>query len=162
MNDLLTDPKMSPKRFAGYYADFDFQLFPDVQNPDVFLRTQRGNCQDYAILADYVLKRKDYETILVRVVLVGTIAHDVCYVAQVKSYLDYNNRVYFKTLQGCPGNLRAIANKVADSFDANWTTASAYTYTYDEDIKHMKLTVVKSDPPSEDPQGGIPLPSDLR
>jgi hypothetical protein len=65
--------------------------------------------------------------------------------------LDYNNRAYVKNLQRSGRRLREIADKVADSFDANWTSASVYTYNYDEDIKHMKLVVVKTDPPSEDP-----------
>ena len=38
MSDLLTDPKLTPKRFASYFEDFDFDLHPfDVQDPDVFL-----------------------------------------------------------------------------------------------------------------------------
>jgi hypothetical protein len=40
---------------------------------------------------------------------------------------------------------------VADSFQANWTSASVYTYNYTEDIKHLTLTVVKTDPPADDP-----------
>ena len=58
LNDLLTDSPMTPKRFADYFEDFDFVLFDQVQDPEVFLRTERGNCQDYAILGDYVLTRR--------------------------------------------------------------------------------------------------------
>jgi hypothetical protein len=156
MQDLLSDAKMTPKRFANRFEDFDFEYHAEVQPPEQFLARQRGDCDDYAILADFILKQKKYETMLVRIVLVGTNAdaHDICYVAQVKAYLDYNNRAYVKNLQRSGPRLREIAEKVADSFDANWTSASAYTYNYDEDIKHMKLVVVKTDPPSEDPDAG--------
>jgi len=160
MNDLLSDSKLTPKRFASRFADFDFEYHLQVQNPDVFLRTQKGDCADYAILGDYVLRKEKYETRLIRVVLVGSLAHDVCYVFQVKGYLDYNNRVYFSKVQGSGRTVREIADKVADSFQANWTSASVYTYDYSEDIKHLTLTVVKTEPPAEDPDiaGAVPAP----
>ena len=152
LGDLLADAKMTPKRFANRFEDFDFEYHPEVQPPDLFLARQKGDCDDYAILGDYVLKRKRYTTLLIRVVLVGNNAdaHDVCYVTQVKAYLDYNLRDCFINLQRSGKRLREIADKVADSFDANWTSAAIYTYDYNEDIKHMKLVVVKTDPPSED------------
>jgi hypothetical protein len=151
MNDLLSDSKLTPKRFAGRFGDFDFEYHLQVQNPDVFLSTQKGDCADYAILGDYILKQKKYETCLIRVVLVGSLAHDVCYILQAKAYLDYNNRTYFSTLQHSGRTIREIAGRVADSFQANWTSASVYTYDYTEDIKHLTLTVVKTEPPAEDP-----------
>jgi hypothetical protein len=156
MNDLTSDPKMTPKRFAGHFEDFDFEYNVAVQNPDVFLRRQKGDCADYAILGDFVLKQKKYTTRLIRVVLVGSLAHDVCYVYQVKAYLDYNNRAYFTTLQRSGRTIREIADKVADSFQANWTSASVYTYDYTEDLKHLTLTVVKTEPPAQDPDAGTP------
>lgn len=159
MQDLLSDAKMTPKRFAGRFADFEFEFNPYVQDPDVFLQRQRGDCADYAIMADYVLKRKQFETRIIRVALVGTLAHDVCYVTQVKAYLDYNNRVYFKNLERSGRSLREIAEKVAASFDANWTSVSVYTFDYGEGIKHLTLTVVKTDPPSEDADSASPGPA---
>jgi hypothetical protein len=161
LEDLLADTKMTPKRFANRFEDFDFEYHAEVQPVEQFLRRQRGDCDDYAILADYVLSRKHYDTMLIRIVLVGTDAdaHDVCFVTQVKAYLDYNNRIYVKNLQRSGRRLREIADKVADSFDANWTSASLYTYNYDEDIKHMKLVVVKTDPPAEDPDAGGAAPA---
>jgi hypothetical protein len=151
VNDLLSDTKLTPKRFAGRFEDFDFEYHLRVQNPDVFLSTQKGDCADYAILGDFVLKQKKYETCLIRVVLVGSLAHDVCYVFQAKAYLDYNNRAYFSTLQHSGRTIREIAGRVADSFQANWTSASVYTYNYTEDVKHLTVTVVKTEPPAEDP-----------
>ena len=151
MADLLNDPKLSPKKFAAQFESFEYEFHPEVQPPDVFLREQRGDCDDYAILGDYVLRRKGYDTRLVRVSLVGRIAHDVCYVAQSKAYLDYNNRRYASNLEGAGRRLRQIANEVADSFHANWTSASEYSYDYTTDKKLIGRTVVKTDPPSRDP-----------
>ena len=149
--DLLGDAKMTPKQFAAHFERFDYEFHPEVQPPDAFLESRRGDCDDYAILADYVLKRKGYGTRLVRVSLVGRIAHDVCYVVSSEAYLDYNNRKYFSTLEGSARRLRAIAMEVASSFEANWTSVSEYTYDYNTDKKSLGLTVVKTDAAAHDP-----------
>jgi hypothetical protein len=149
--DLINDAKLTPKRFAAHFENFEYEFHVEVQPADVFLSSQRGDCDDYAILADYVLKRKNYNTRLVRISLVGRVAHDVCYVIQSKAYLDYNNRKYASTLEGSGRRLRQIANEVADSFEANWTSASEYTYDYNTEKKSIGVTVVKTDPPARDP-----------
>jgi hypothetical protein len=151
LHDLLTAPKMTPKKFADYFEDFDYEYHEEVQDPEVFLSTQRGDCDDYAILGDYVLKRRGDETHLIHVRMVGQVAHDVCYVTPGKSYLDYNLRVFYRNVERSGPTVREIAAKVAESFNSNWTSASEYTYTYDEGVKHMTFTVVKTDPPGEDP-----------
>ena len=159
MGDLVNDPKMTPKRFAKAFSDFKFELHPetDVQSPDTFLETRCGDCIDYAVLADHVLKRRGYETRLIRVEMVGrTIGHAVCYVTESRAYLDYNNREYFMKLERCGRTVREIAAKVADSFDANWTLASEFTYSYREDVKRAVYTVVKTDPPASDPDFAQP------
>jgi len=151
LDDLLNDPKMTPKRFADYFGDFAYEYGEAVQTPAEFLTARRGDCDDYAILADYVLKRKGYQTRLIHVRMVGRVAHAVCYVTQSHAYVDYNNRHYFINLQRCAGTIRAIATSVADSFEANWTSASEFTYEYEENKKHFGPTVVKTDPPASDP-----------
>ena len=151
LQDLLNDPKMSPKHFADYFEEFDYEYGAAVQTPEAFLSTRRGDCDDYAVLADYVLKRKDFQTRLIHIRMVGRVAHAVCYVTQSHAYLDYNNRHYFLTLQRCGASIREIASKVADSFEANWTSASEFTYEYQENKKHFGATVVKTDPPASDP-----------
>src|SRR4051812_40518873 len=78
--DLLNDPKLTPKRFASQFETFEYEFHPEVQPAEVFLTERRGDCDDYAILADYVLKQKNFTTKIVRVSLVGRVAHDVCYV----------------------------------------------------------------------------------
>jgi hypothetical protein len=161
LSDLLSDTKMSPSRFAGYFGDFEYDVHPfDVQDPDVFLATQRGDCIDYAVMADYVLKQDGYSTRLIRVEMVGkNMGHAVCYVSQSTAYLDYNNRKYMFKLRRAGWRLREIATDVANSFDANWTFASEFTYTYKEDVKRAVMTVVKTDPPDTDPDAAGPAPA---
>jgi hypothetical protein len=154
LRDLLEDPKMTPNRFAGYFEDFEFELHPfDVQDPEQFLETQRGDCIDYAVLADYVLKRDGYRTRLIRVEMVGlNMGHAVCYITERHAYLDYNNRKYFIKLAHSGATIREIATKVADSFDANWTFAQEFTFGgYESYTKRAVFTVVKTDPPVTDP-----------
>lgn len=156
--NLLEDNKMTPKRFAGYFQDFDFSLHPfDVQDPEVFLETRTGDCIDYAVMADYVLSRDGYATRLIRVEMVGkNMGHAVCYVTDNHAYLDYNNRKYFTKLTRSGMRLREIASLVAETFDANWTFASEFTYNYNDSVKHVVMTVVKTDPPETDPDAGGP------
>jgi hypothetical protein len=156
LSDLLSDAKMTPARFAGYFEDFEYEVHPfDVQDPDVFLATRRGDCIDYTVMAHYVLKQDNYSTRMIRVEMVGkNMGHAVCYVNESKAYLDYNNRKYFFKLKHSGRRLREIATDVADSFDANWTFASEFTYTYKEDVKRAVMTVVKTDPPDTDPDAG--------
>ena len=163
LDELLSDPKMSPKKFAGLFGDFAFDVHPfDVQDPEIFLSTRTGDCIDYAVLADYVLKRNGYDTRLIRVEMVGkNMGHAVCYVTPDRVYMDYNNRHYYFALVRSGPTIREIATKVAASFDAHWTFASEFTYDYNTSIKKVVLTVVQTDPASMDPDGtryGSPRP----
>ncbi|HTZ20944.1 MAG TPA: hypothetical protein VMC06_08675 [Opitutaceae bacterium] len=151
---LQHDPRLTPKRFANYFADFGYELSLPVQPAEVFLAREKGDCDDYAVLADFVLKPKGYATRLIHVRLVGRIPHAVCYVAQAKAYLDYNNRDVFFTLARSGPTLREIATRVASSFDANWTSATEFTYSYVTEAKSWGATVVKTDPPKNDPALG--------
>ncbi|HWA87899.1 MAG TPA: transglutaminase-like domain-containing protein [Opitutus sp.] len=150
LRELLDEPRMTPKRFASNFDDFDFEAHDEVQAPDEFLGSRKGDCDDYAILADYVLSRKNYHTRLIFIRLVGRVAHAICYVNEDRAYLDYNNRIFFVTLERCRPHLREIADHVGDYVQANWTSVSQFTYTYKEDRKHFLLTVVKTDPPDSD------------
>jgi len=149
--DLLNDPQMSPKRFAAYFEDFAYEFAAPVQSPDEFLQARSGDCDDYAVLADYVLHQRNYATRLIHVRVVGKVAHAVCYVMQNRAYLDYNNRRYFFTLTRSGPTIREIAEKVADSLEANWTSASEFTFDYQQNRKYFGATVVKTDSPAADP-----------
>jgi hypothetical protein len=72
-------------------------------------------------------------------------------VVESKAYLDYNNRKYASNLEGSGKRLRQIAKQVAESFDANWTSISEYTFDYNTAKKTIGLTVVKTAPPARDP-----------
>ena len=150
--DLEAEPTMTPGEFASLFAFFTFEYRPFLQGPEVFLRNRSGDCDDYAVLADHLLRRHNYKTRLIRVELVGTnVRHVVCYVTEKKAYLDYNNRRYFLTLERSSPSLRSIANKVADSFEKNWTSVSEFKYNYGDTRQQLVWTVLKTDPPSRDP-----------
>jgi len=152
LKDLENEPKMTPGHFADLFGEFAYDYFPYVQSPDTFLQNRLGDCDDYAIMADHVLSRRDYHTRLVRVDLVGTnISHVVCYVTEQKVYLDYNNRRFFFNLERSRPTLRAIAEKVADSFEKNWTSATEYTYAYEDPRPQTVWTVVKTESAELDP-----------
>lgn len=146
----LSDPGLTPKRFAAYFEDFEDEIGVEVQTPAEFLSRRRGDCDDYAILADHVLRQRGYDTRLVHVRMVGRIAHAICYVFEDRAYLDYNNRKFFFTLQRCGPTLREIATKVADWFEANWTSVSEFTYDYETEQKRFRITIVKTAPPESD------------
>ncbi|MBI2518514.1 MAG: hypothetical protein HYV95_16690 [Opitutae bacterium] len=152
LKELESEPNMTPGHFADLFEDFAYDYYPYVQAPDTFLQTRSGDCDDYAILADYILSRRNFKTRLIRVELVGTrINHAVCYVMEKKVYLDFNNRKYAFNLERSSPSIREIATKVADSFEKNWTSATEYTYSYAEGRQRAVRTVVKTDPPERDP-----------
>lgn len=149
--ELMADQKLTPKRFAAMFESFQYEFGTAVQDAEQFLRAKRGDCDDYAVLADYVLSRHGFGTKLVHVRLVGRVAHAVCYVAEDKAYLDYNNRTYFINLQKSGPTLREIAEKVSQAIEGNWTSASEFTYDYATNEKAVVRTVVKTSPPALDP-----------
>ncbi len=153
MQELLSAKKMTPKKFANYFENFRFENHQfDVIDPHQFLSKRAGDCIDYAVLADHVLSKRGYDTRLIRVEMVGkNVGHAVCYVTESRAYLDYNNRKYFFTLERSGSSIREIAAKVAASFNANWTFAQEFTFDYESFIKRAIYTVVKTAPPSTDP-----------
>lgn len=141
LKELTDHPNLNAKKFAAYFEDFDYEFNSSIQPASVFLRREKGDCDDYAVLADYVLRQKGFGTRLIHVRLAGRIAHAVCYVNENKAYLDYNNRKFFFTLTKSGADLREIASKVAASLEANWTSASEFSYSYETRRKTMLATV---------------------
>lgn len=161
--ELESHPKLTPKRFAAYFESFDYEVRREVQPAELFLARRKGDCDDYAVLADQVLRPHGYQTRLIHVRLAGMIAHAVCYVHEDKAYLDYNNRAVFFTLTRAKPSLRDIARKVADSLEANWTSASEFVYSPETNRKTIVATVVRTAPPDEDPPlGASPAPSRIQ
>lgn len=148
MNELLDNPKLNAKKYASYFGDFAYEFSSEIQTGPVFLARQKGDCDDYAVLADFVLKKHGGKTRLIHVRLAGRVAHAICYVDDNNAYLDYNNRAVFFTLTKCAPDIREIANKVARSLEANWTTASEFTYSYVTQRKTMISTVSQTGGPA--------------
>jgi formyltetrahydrofolate hydrolase len=96
------------------------------------------------VLANFVLSHHGLGTRLVHVRVAGRVAHAVCYVTENNAYLDYNNRKFFVTLERSKPDLRAIANTVADSLSASWTTASEFTHPYETRRKTMTATISRT------------------
>jgi len=156
LQELLAEKELTPKKFASRFANFEYEFAADVLPADVFLQRRKGDCDDYAVLADHVLRHHRQTPRLIHVRIVGRVAHAVCYVTESKAYLDYNNRKYFINVERCGPSLRDIATQVAESFKANWTSVSEFTYSYEEDRKRFGVTVVKTDPPANDPDRNPP------
>lgn len=148
---MASNSRMTPGRFAAELADFSYQFRAQAQAPDEFLSRRAGDCDDFAIAADAVLRQRGYHTHVVLVRMVGRVAHAVCYVEESRAYLDYNNRRYAVKLTRSKPRLREIAEKVAASFDANWTSVSELTYHNTSEEVTIKWTVVKTSPASDDP-----------
>jgi soluble cytochrome b562 len=143
LDELLKTESMNPRKFAAYFKDFEYKFHSEIQNPEVFLSTKSGDCDDYAILADTVLRKHGFKTRLISVRMPGLLTHVVCYVEEDKLYLDFNNRVYLSRTQKSDPDLREIAKKVAKSFEANWTSVSEFTYR--DGAKELIKTVSKTD-----------------
>jgi hypothetical protein len=139
LEELRNDSKLTPARFARYFADFTFEYHDQVQAPETFLSTQSGDCDDFATLAATILGEKGYTTHLISVRMANE-THVVCYVEETKCYLDYNIRgCLFRTVSS-DGSLNNIARKVAKSFDAKWTSAAEFTYA--QGVKHLVNTLL--------------------
>ena len=142
--ELLDNPRLNARKFADYFADFAYEFNEAILPPTVFLAREKGDCDDYAVLADFVLKKHGLDTRLIHIRLSGRVAHAVCYITENRAYLDYNNRAVFFTLSRSGPDIRDIAAKVADSLEASWTTASEFSYSYETRRKVMIATISKT------------------
>ena len=154
VEDLVYAAEMNPNRLAQAVSNFAYEFHAQLQPPEVFLEKRAGDCDDFAVLADVVLKQHQFHTRLIHVRMAGGISHAVCYVQESRAYLDYNNRRYFFKLTGSKPRLREIAEKVAASFEGNWTTVSEFTYDAASEQKAILYTVVKTESPERDPDHG--------
>ena len=129
----------TPEHFAHNFADFKFVFHAEVQEPKVFLATKSGDCDDFATLAADVLKKSGYSPRLVAIRMKKE-THVVCFIPEVNSYLDYNNRAAANPLVPSDGSLTDIATKVAHSFGRNWV--SVYEFTYRQKIKWLVNSIL--------------------
>lgn len=155
LRDLEQAPELNAKQFGTLFQFFRFEGSPVIRPPEQFLGERLGDCDDYAVLADVVLAKRGLNTRCIQVKFAGAgVGHAVCYVAENKAYLDFNNRKYFVTLERSGPTIRQIAKKIADSFELEWTTAAEFTYSYDTMRKKLTLVVVRTDSPDKDPDRG--------
>jgi hypothetical protein len=125
LQELRDDPNLTPEGLMAYFRDFEFKLDPELQDPEVFLATRSGDCDDFASLAATLLSEKQYTTQLVAVFMDGR-THVVCYVQEVHGYLDYNCREQSAPLQTTDGKLEDIADKVAAYFRQTWRCVAEF------------------------------------
>lgn len=149
VDDLLSDGNLTPESLLRKFAHFRFRLGEDVQAPKDFLKSEAGDCDDFATLAADVLRAKGYTPKLI-VVFMPRDIHVVCYVQEANAYLDYNRRAFSKPLVTCNGTVSEIAAKVAASFSETWHCASEYTFH--NGIRRFLYTDFRqADPPEPSP-----------
>jgi hypothetical protein len=142
----------TPEQLAHRFASFKFEFHAEVQDPDVFLKTKKGDCDDFATLADDVLTREGYTTHLITVRMPGE-THVVLYVDEAKGYLDYNFRSAKHPCQKSDGNLQHVASQVAASFHLPWL--AVYEFNYHHKTKHLVTDIVMND--KVDPAANGPI-----
>ncbi len=157
--DQLDRPGLNARKFASYFSDFGYEFNSQIQDAPTFLAREKGDCDDYSVLADFVLKKQGLGTRLIHIRLAGRVAHAVCYVTENKAYLDFNNRAVFFTLARSGSDLRDIASKVAQSLEASWTTASEFSYSYSTRRKTMITTIAQTGETVDNPAPGQAKPS---
>jgi hypothetical protein len=142
LDDIRKTSDLTPQKFASFFSDFQFKFRTEVQDPQVFLATESGDCDDYATLAATVLRERGYTPRLITVRM-PNLVHVVCYIEETKSYLDYNNRGYFMRTVSCGSNLEEIAKKVAKANKLRWNSVSEFTY--EAGVKRLVKTVVEGE-----------------
>jgi hypothetical protein len=125
IEELRNDANLTPERFMAHFRNFKFELSEKLQSPEVFLATQTGDCDDFASLAAEILREKKYTTRLIVVFMDGQ-THVICYVKEIKGYLDYNHRQSSVAVQTTDGNLEDMADQVARYFKSRWRCVSEY------------------------------------
>ena len=123
LEELQNERRLTPSKFAKLFRDFNYSRHDEIQDPEVFLLTQSGDCDDYASLAADILRAHGYTTHLVSI-RTETDVHVVCYIDETRSYLDYNNRGYFFRTVRCDDSLEKIAAKVSRSLQATWVSVA--------------------------------------
>jgi hypothetical protein len=124
---MQQDPDLSPQRLLSHFAGFAYELGEQLQDPETFLRRGRGDCDDFASLADRLLTERGWDCKLV-VVMMERQTHVVCYVAEAEGFLDFNRRAVADPITRSAATLEDIADKVAGSFRSRWWVASEIEY----------------------------------
>jgi len=144
----------TPEHFAHRFANFKFEFHAEVQDPLVFLKTKKGDCDDFATLADDALTREGYTTHLIAIRMPGE-THVVLYVDEAHGYLDYNYRSAKHPCLSSDGSLKHIATQVAASFHLPWP--AVYEFNYYRKMKHLVTDIVMNDKVDQNTHGSIQI-----
>jgi hypothetical protein len=129
----------TPEHFAHRFANFKFEFHAEVQDPKVFLKTKKGDCDDFATFADDVLTREGYTTHLIAIRMPGE-THVVLYIDEAHGYLDYNFRAAKHPCRPSDGKLTHIAAQVAKGFHLPWV--AVYEFNFYHKMKHLVTDIV--------------------
>lgn len=121
--DLKAEKELTPDSLIRQFADFTFELGETIQEPEQFLQRKRGDCDDFARLAALLLAERGYKPRIVAVAMEGE-THVVCYVPEVKGFLDFNHRADAKPVISCAGTLESVAEIVSAEFRSKWRMVS--------------------------------------
>ena len=127
LEELLAQKDLTPEGLAHVVSDFAFELRPQLQAPNTFLKNKNGDCADYSNLASTILGQHGYTTKLI-VVMMEKQTHVVCFVKEAGGFLDYNHRADAHPLIPSDGTIEDIASKVASDFRSQWHMASIFRY----------------------------------
>jgi hypothetical protein len=119
-------PNLTPEVLMAQFSGFNYKLGEDLQDPEQFLATRTGDCDDFACLAATLLSERKFTPRLIAVFMEGQ-THVVCYIPEVEGYLDYNCRGLPAPLQPTNGKLDDIAGKVANYFRTSWRLVAEFT-----------------------------------
>ena len=125
LSTLAGQADMTPESLIHSFAGFTFELNAQQQDAETFLQRQRGDCDDFAILASRLLTERGYKTKLIAVMMAQQ-THVVCYVQEARGFLDFNHRSDAHPVRASDGSLEDVAQKVARDFRAPWQMASEF------------------------------------
>lgn len=141
MNELRQMKDLTPEKFERLFSTFAYKFHPEVQPHDVFLATQSGDCDDFATVAAEILGDHGYTPRMIAIRMHGE-THVVCYINEVRGYLDYNTRKDEFPVVPCSPDIDAIATKVAEGFRRDWVATYEFTYDPQEDVKHLVNNII--------------------
>jgi hypothetical protein len=126
LDELEHMPHFTPEKLVQCFKDFEYEFHVEVQDADTFLHSQKGDCDDFAIVAAEVLSSRGYTPRLVTVRMV-----------ERGGYLDYNARKSGTPITPCGERLSEIAVTVGKSFHREWS--AVYEFKYDRSRQFKRL-----------------------
>jgi hypothetical protein len=145
--DLEVQKDLTPEALLKSFAGYTYELGEQVQDAETFLQRKRGDCDDFASLAESILAKRGFHAKLV-VIMMARETHVVCYVKEAGGFLDFNFRNETRPVIESDGSLEDIATKVAGYFKSKWHMASEFKYQGERTVfveSAFPLATVKSE-----------------